>query len=535
MKYGLLLTLCIMYLTNLNAQTQVTGRITYVTSTTAYVDLGTNHGLDVGDTILVTRGGKSIATMKVATIASKSLSAVVLTKQTSLLEGDDVTAVTVRTPKEPVRLIRPDTGSTALPPTVSVPPTATPPLETAASNIVHGRIGVQYFGMYNDAKNTLDFSQPGLVLNFTVDRIMDAPLQFSYYSNSRYDAVQQARSASDSRLNNRVYEAVFRYGDDHTPLNGFLGRFVAPAVGGVGTFDGAMGTYRYDQFQCGAAAGSQPGWQRSDVQLTNPKFAAFATYEAGEYGTTKYQGGVAYAQQYYQSALDRGFFYLQNTLYFSNSLSIYQNANFDMHDLVDGKRMTSLHLSDVFLSASYRPMNWVSTNASYARRRNIFYLSSFSNMPDSLFDISVQQNLQASVSFRLPMTMYLTTTGSMRSREGDARSATSLFVNYNWSDILGTHFGAFITGLYNDNVYNTSRSIGVDLHTDIIEDLYLSAKAQWYVYDFSSFTRRIYRTTVGADAYYRVSRIVYASLSLERYIETTLTSNRIYGEVTIRF
>jgi hypothetical protein len=535
---ALLLLLLIAASRDVNAQTPPSGRITYLTSSTAYVDLGTNQGVDVGDTLLVTKDGRAIARLLVSTVASKSLSATILSKTQPLAEGDAVIAVTVRAPRQATRLVTPDTAARA-PSTVA---TATPPAQplpatSTTSNVFHGRVGMQYHGMYNDTRAALDFSQPAMVLNFIVDRIGGAPLQFSYYSNSRYDALQQqSRSGvGESRLNNRVYEAVLRYGDEQTPVQAWLGRFVAPAVGGVGTFDGAMGVYRNSGLQAGLVGGSQPGWQRSDVQLTNPKYAAFVAYDAGDYNTTKYQGSAAYAQQYYQSKLDRGFFYIQNSVYLPNSLSLWQNANFDMHDLANGVRTTSLHLTDFFLSASYRPMNWFSTSGSWSYRRNIFFLSSFSGLPDSLFDRSAQQNFQLGASMRLPLSMYLSLNGGLRTKEGDARNATSIFANYSWADILGTRFGSTVTATYADNVYNVSRGLGVDVHTDIIEDLYLSAKANWSAYEFSAFARAINRATYGADAYYRLSKAVYISLSFERYVETSFATQRIYGDVTLRF
>lgn len=521
----------------IRAQKIFNGKITYLTSTSAYVDLGTNHGFDVGDTLFVVQKDKHVAVLRVATIASKSLSAAILSKEGTLKEGDEVRGATMRSPKTIERTIVRDT--ILPPPASSAQPTqanvAEPsPLQTT---VVNGRFGVQYYAMYNGTARSLDFSQPAAVLNFTVDKILGAPLAFDFYVNSRYDARrQELRSGSDyPRMTNRVYDASLRYGTDASLLSFQMGRFIAPVIGGVGTFDGGMITVLQSGVQMGIVAGTQPGWKNSEVQLSAPKFAAFVSTQSGDYRSAYYQGSVAYAQQYYAKALDRGFIYLQNSVTFSNSLSLYQNANVDLHDIVGAERKVSPHLSDFFLSASYRPFTWLSTSGSYAIRRNIYFLESFKGIPDSLFDKSFLQNVQLSLGFRLPFTLYLTTTGAIRKKEGDTRAATSLLANLSWADIAGSQIGAYISGNIADNVYNKSSSIGIDVHRDFFDDIYLSMKARRYFYNYSSSNRTIARTTVGTDILYRVSKAIYSTLSYERYFEESSTTDRLYIETSLRF
>lgn len=546
MRY--LLVLILFFITaESHAQQSYTGKVTYLTSTSAYVNLGTNHGFDVGDTLRIMNKGKVAAILHVATVASKSLSAIILSKNTDLREGDEVVGFTARSPKtvqQPIQTTnspgRTDTDTTHSRSIPSSPSTTqqaqVPSQESHEENIIHGRLGLQYYALYNNSNSQLEFSQPAAVLNFTLDKIFGAPLAFNFYLNSRYDArSQQLRTGVDyPRMTNRVYEASLKYGRDSSLINFLFGRFVAPVIGGVGTFDGAMVTMQKGDLQFGIVAGTQPGWRNSDVQLSNPKFSAFASYQTGDYSSTRYQGSFAYAQQYYSNNLDRGFFYLQNTVTFSNSLSLYQNADFDLHDLVNGENKTSLHLSDFFLSASYRPLNWLSASGSYAIRRNIYFLESFKFIPDSLFDKSFLQNVQLSVGIRLPMTMYLTTTGSLRLKEGDPRNATSLLANWSWADIFNSQVGMYISGNIADNIYNKSNSIGIDIHRDIIQDLYVSLKARRYSYIYSSSSRTINRTTIGADILYRMSRMLYSSVSYERYFEESLTTDRLYAELSIR-
>ncbi len=520
----------------LRAQNTFNGKVTYLTSTTAYVDLGTNQGFDVGDTLRVMKKGDVAALLIVQTIASKSMSTLIAGKKTDLREGDAVVGVTFRAPKPVPPSVPPDTSAGA-PPPVTAQVVKPPPPPAAGVNNIHGRIGLQYYGMWTTASPDLAFSQPAAVISFNGDKLLGTTLSFSFYSNSRYDLRSQAlRVGTDNpRLTNRIYDASIGYDLPGGALQMRLGRFIVPVIGGVGTFDGIAGTGQAGKMQFGVALGTQPGWRNSDLQINGPKFAAFATFTEGDYAKTYYQGSVAYAQQYYMNRLDRGFFYIQNSATFPSSLSLYQNANFDMHDLVQGERKISPHLTDFFLSASYRPLNWISTSGSYAVRRNIFFLQSFGDIPDSLFDRSLLQNAQLSLGFRLPWTMYLTTAGTLRLKEGDSRVARSLMLNYSWADIAGSALGMYLTGSVADNIYNTSTSYSVELHRDLFRDLYVSLRANRYGYTYTATNRSILRTTVGTDILFRVSKMLFATISYERYFEQPQSTDRLYLELSARF
>jgi len=92
----------------------------------------------------------------------------------------------------------------------------------------------------------------------------------------------------------------------------------------------------------------------------------------------------------------------------------------------------------------------------------------------------------------------------------------------------------YLLGSYADNLFNTSRSLGLEFNRDIVEGLYTAVRLQQYRYVYTQNDRAVDRISVAADVYYRVSGMWYMSLNYERYWEGGAASDRIYSEVTMR-
>lgn len=533
----------LMFFLAVRASSQTTqiqsGKLTYVTSATAYVDLGMNNGFDVGDTLRVTKNGSTLVVLVVTNVASKSMATRIVSKNGLIKDGDAVAGAARHTAERRQAQVKSDTTTSHVPAITETKSAVSSSGQTPLSDgtQIHGRVSLQYYALASSTTSGFEFTQPAVVFSLNADNIFDMPLQFSLYSNHRYDARTQDKriGVTPDRLANRVYQFTLQYGKTDGPLGVSVGRFISPVVGGVGTFDGVMIASRTGNWEAGVVGGTQPGYKNSEVSFADPKFAMYVSYAAGDYQTTRYQGSVAYAQTYKSSALDRGFMYMQNVLSLGSDISFYQNANFDLYDLEKNTTTTSFHLSDLFVSTTYRPLRWLTASGSYAIRRNVYFLHSFGFIPDSLFDKSNYQNIQLSFGMNLPMAMFFSLSGSTRLKEGDSRGANALSIRYTWANFFDLQTNMYLTGSVADNVFSKSTSYGLEFNRDIIQDIYAGFKAQKYNYTFSGGNRTLDRTTFSADIYYRISKMFYASLSLERYWEAAITSDRLYMDCTMRF
>ncbi|MCB2206351.1 hypothetical protein KQI65_16525 [bacterium] len=516
----------------------VGGQVTYVTSTQVYGSIGRKHGLRENDTVRVLQKGKSVGVLMVAHLASSSFSANILSKTGTIVKGDSVVARVPRIVVPPrTELTGADTAKMRTVQREAPPALAT--LEAAASDSrefrIHGRVSMQYYALFNSRISGAAFTQPAARVNLMMDNIMELPLQLQYYSNHRYDARSDdaRRGVTQDRWRHRFYQFALNYGEDDGPVRATVGRFVPYTVGGIGTVDGGMLRVQNDAWEAGAIAGSQPGYQNSELNFRDQKVAAYGAYRSG--GNAAYfRSSAAFAQTYRDGAVDRGYFYLVNSLSLGGKVTLYQNASLDLYDADDGSGHFQPHLTDLYLSTTWRPIRWVSTTASYANRRSIFFLRSYAGIPDSLFRDARLQNYRLSAGVNIPGGMYASLTASLRTQDNSSETAQSLAGRFTWSNFLESRSNVYLLGSWADNIFNTSTSYGLEINRDLLEGLYTALRLQQYRYTYSGDGSGVNRTTVSLDAYYRLSRLFYLSLSYEHYWEGVVTNDRIYTEISMR-
>lgn len=518
------------------------GAVTYVTSTSVYGDLGRNNGLREGDTVFVSNPSGQIGRLRVTHLASKSFSAEIIDKTGIIVQGNALLAKVRSLAVQPPSL--PKSDSTI----VAVPPRGNPPLQPSVAagpgresretrpTQLRGRLALQYYAMHSSAAGDgLIFSQPAAVLSLTADRLFSLPLQFNYYSNHRYDARgDAARSGTgQDRMRNRFYQLSLQYGGDGEPYTAVLGRFVPYQVGGIGTVDGIMLAGRRGAFEAGLIAGSQPGYRDSEISLKDQKIAIYGGYTGGG-EAWQLRSNLAFSQTYSDGAVDRGYFYLVNAIALGGTLTLYQNASVDLYDADDGSGHLQPHMTDFYTSATWRPARMFSLTGSFADRRSVYFLRSFSLLPDSLFNASRLRNYQISAGMNIAAGMYASVTASLRTQENADKAATAYSARYTWADFLSSRVNVYLLGSYADNLFNTSRSLGFECNRDIVDGLYTAVRLQHYRYVYTQNNRALDRISIATDVYYRLSSIWYLSLNYERYWEEGAASDRIYSEVTAR-
>ncbi|MFZ1728728.1 MAG: hypothetical protein WBQ23_01880 [Bacteroidota bacterium] len=543
----LLLLACVLVLTSAKGWGQDAepreerGVVTYVTSSMVYGDIGRRNGLREGDTVYVSTSKGRIASLRVLHLASKSFSAEIIEKKGTILQGNTLTATVRGIVVPPAPTLQVDSTATPIRQTTATVvqgglPASLPGAAPERPTTIRGRFALQYYAMNSSAStNGLIFSQPAAVLSFTAERLFSMPLQFNYYSNHRYDARSDAARSgvTQERMRNRFYQLSLQMGGDDLPYTAVLGRFVPYQVGGIGTVDGAMLAGRSGSFEGGIIAGSQPGYRDSEISLKDQKVAAYAGYTNGA-ESWQLRSNLAFAQNYSDGVVDRGYFYLVNSLSFGGTVTLYQNASLDLYDADNGSGHMKPHLTDLYLSATWRPERWLSLTGSFADRRSVYFLKSFASVPDSLFNTSRLQNYQISAGFNIPGGMYASVTAALRAQETSSKPAGSYSARYTWSNFLASRVNIYLLGSYSDNIYNTSRSIGFEANRDLLEGLYTALRLQQYRYVYTQNSRSLDRSSIGLDMYYRLSAMWYLSLNYERYWEGGVASDRLYSEISMR-
>ena len=94
----LILIVCLAGPLHAQAGDAAVAELTYVSTEGVYLNAGSDIGLRLGDTLEVRRGDRTIATVVINNISSKSAAAVVLAQTEAVQPGDLLFAVTIGVP-----------------------------------------------------------------------------------------------------------------------------------------------------------------------------------------------------------------------------------------------------------------------------------------------------------------------------------------------------------------------------------------------------------------------------------------------------
>ncbi len=508
--------------------------VSYVSASVVYVDAGREQHIAIGDTLRITRSGKILGAATVTAVSVHSCAAQPQTQQQAFAVGDSALIV------KPIPVERPHAAVIAAKDSASAANIAPEPRGAVATpsrteNIVSGRFGLQYAGVIAE-DSRFNYSQPSALFRLDIANVYGTGTAFTMYSRNYYDLSDNYnRYGETSRLKNRVYELSLQQDLPDGAFGYGLGRMTSHFVGGLGTFDGAQVYVRQNNITAGIIYGAKVGDRVMEVDGDDRKGALFVNYKSGSDFLHQYDGTIAYARQLYEGKLDREFVYLQNSLMLGSALSMYESSEMELNDISNGVRTPALSLSNTFLSVSYYPGQWFSANLGYDATRSVYLFETMKEFPDTLFDKNIMQGFRAGTNFRLPYFMSLSLNGSYRTKKGDERNSYKLDATFRMSDIAGSDVSAGLR--YSDiaGVYTNGKNWTLDLDRTFFRTLSVSMRYDYYAYSITALSQSYITQTITANLNYRISRALYSSLSVDRVIDATMNSYRMYGEIGIRF
>jgi hypothetical protein len=502
-------------------QTRVSAAVTYVTPATIYVGIGTNAGLQTGDTLIVHHKSLPIGRVVIFAVSSNSSAAQVLSANSAIVVGDSAYISKI--------IIRPSLEE----PVTSSTPTGRKPRGIPADNYITGRVAVQYAGS-GLLVNKMDFSQPSMLLQLNVARLFGTGMVLRAYGRTFYDLSKQFNTyGSGNRLSTRVYELSLVYDDPLAPVGYSFGRVLSPYVGGFGIFDGAQFFVRTGGFTAGVAGGGLPEPLHSSLDMTHQKGIAFANFAWGEDVFTRSDVTLAYGQQRYSGKFDRDFVYTQGYIRPTEVLSLYQSAEFDVHDLENGEQVTRFHLSSGYATLTYAPLQWLNFNAGYDATRPIYLFESMKNVPDSLFSRQMQEGIRGGVTVRLPMNIMLMSNISYRPTPG--QHARTILTMMRMSNIASSGLDGGLQFTSTTGVYTTGTDVAADLSEWLWQSVGITARIDHYTYTITANNQRLNTTTATLGTNVMVSNAVYLLVNYDQVWDSLRNTQRLYFECGMRF
>jgi len=495
--------------------------VSYITSSSIYIDGGRTAGFAVGDTISVTRGRTAICTAVIGAVSSSSSSASIISQSAEPAVGDRASISKVIPPKEP------DAPTRFADPTV---PAATP-----VSSVVSGYVALNYSATARGG-SSFDVSQPGAAMRLTISRLAGTGVTFSMYGRTSYDMTGQVpRFGRTSSLTTRLYEAVLTY-DDPASWFGFnLGRVSSRYVAGMGVFDGAEAYVRIGGLKVGGFGGWQSDYTGSSFGMQKQKAGGFLSYGWGGSVFTSSEITLAYGKEMVKGRLDRDYLYLRSRLRLASNLFFYQSTELDMHQMENGAPVSKLGFTNSYVSVTYYPLQWLSLSGGYDATRVVYLFETMKSIADTLVDQSLKQGLRGSASVRLPLNIVLNAGGTVRPASGSNPQAHTFGGGIRIADIGRS--GISVGGQYTriGSRYTNGVDLTADLSWWMSDALSGSLRIDRYQYTVYAESTPLRTVTGSVNVSYRFTRSLYAMVYLDQVWDSIQNMQRWYLECGIHF
>jgi len=495
------------------------GVVTFVSSTSAYISVGSNAGVSPGDSVFITRRGMVLSRGTVGAVSSQSCVAS-LQGEERILVGDSAG----------IRIQKRILSNRLAPDSASGSSRALPAFPS-----VTGRVALQYVGA-GSSRDGWTVSQPSLVMLMNIPALFGSGISLRFHGRAVRDLSRASPTRSGlSRSNARIYEFALAADAPGNPFGFAIGRVTSRFVTGLGPFDGAEVFVRRGKVTAGILGGFQPDFVTSGVDARRQKAALFANvaWEGG--GRTGGNVTIAYGRQMFKGKLDRDFAYLQSSTRIGSMITLYQSTEIDVTGLDGEERTGKLRLANTFLTMSYAPAPWVTFDGGYDATRIVYYLESMEIRSDTLMDNTLRQGVRGGVFFRLPLRIQVGGRIHLRPAVGDLRASRTIMGTAGVRDIghTGISANAQVAGI--TGIYAEGTNISGRLDFMLSPETSLDLSVERYRYTLVRTQEQQSTVTASLSVQTLLARRWYILGGLDQVWENDLPFQRVFAEVGLRF
>lgn len=374
----------------------VTGKVSYVSSQNVYVKFDNTDGIHVGDTLYVSKNGKTIPALVISSMSTISC------------VGSPVGSITLSVPdiisanKRVVAKSSENSGS------------ETKLAEATSDQVIHaafntqkakdskqrfdGRLSVNSYSNISNIYSTNERLRYNLSMN--AEHIGNSNLSAETYITFTHMLSFPGKPTDWTGLNNalKIYNLALKY-DLTKTSNISFGRKIYTNMANIGAVDGFEFEKVSHNFSFGALVGSRPDY--SDYSF-NPNLLQFGGFVSHSIQNEKgnMQTSFAIFNQMNNFKTDRRYAYIQHSNSLLKNIDVFGSLEVDLYGMVNNKLTSTLDLTSAYVSLRYKPVKNLSLSLSYDARKNIYYFETFKkNKLDSIYDKDTRQG------FRF-MTMY---------------------------------------------------------------------------------------------------------------------------------
>ena len=309
----------------------------------------------------------------------------------------------------------------------------------AAATDINARVSLR-INRIVDRFGEMDFKSGGIGIHLSMREMFDSGFNF-------YLRYRGGRRPSYSESYKKLYDLNLSHDNIIGNLGFAIGRINTPIVGAYGILDGFKIQYQWAaHYYFGGFWGMEPDLLTYEMKDDIKRSGLFAYIDWGR----NYQGNFSLIRQTNLDKLDRVFLFVDNDIELSESWSFGQFAEIDLIEKDANERETqTFRFTDVFTDLHFRPSNHFSATLSYTTHKEFKYLESMSDIPDSLFENSVDQNFGLRVNIR-PFNNWRFYS-RLRYGLNSAESRDERFIAFGAANYNFVSTGIFLTARYAQN------------------------------------------------------------------------------------
>jgi hypothetical protein len=364
-------------------------RISYLTSSSFYVDAGRDDGIQVGQILEVMRSDAVIALLQVTDLSSHRAVCIRKEGDTVLQIGDSARFLPRSVPQE-----SPPSDKKA-----EVAPAAAPN-RAARGGGVHGRVGLRYLAVRDLKQSDTGFSQPTLDLRLDGNQIGGSPVGLNVDVRSRQTYRTSPDGLKDTDQATNVYRFAMSLQGSESPWHLTVGRQLSPALASINIFDGLEGEYQAKRWAIGVFTGTQPDPIDFGYSSTIREHGGFVQWHSEPLSKRRWALTTGLVGSYEESRINREFSYLQGN-YMGPRLSFWLTQEVDLNRgwKADVENST-LSMTSTFVNVNFRAGEAWTFNAGYDNRRNVrLYRDRIT--PETEFDDAYRNGVWAGATVRI--------------------------------------------------------------------------------------------------------------------------------------
>jgi hypothetical protein len=226
-------------------------RVTFVTTSSAYLNAGKSDGLIEGARVDVVRTGRTVGELRVSFVSSHQASCQIVSAVDSVMVGDSARYVPAASAAAPPPAVAARTGPTAR-------PAAQRAARRSSTGSLRGRVGLYYLSVVQRDSFGGHFAQPSSDLRLSGGGLGGSPLGLALDVRTRRSVRALPGTTTSTTDQTRVYQAQVYWQAPGSPVRFTTGRQYAPGITSVGLLDGAAVEINQSGWDYGLFGGLQP-------------------------------------------------------------------------------------------------------------------------------------------------------------------------------------------------------------------------------------------------------------------------------------